>query len=482
MDTPRPNVLLILTDDQRFDALGRFSGGVVRTPRLDALIAGGTCFTHAHIPGGTCAAVCMPSRAMLHTGRSLFHLDGCGQSIPREHALLGEMFREAGYAAFGTGKWHNGPAAFNRAFEDGDEIFFGGMADHWNVPAFHYDPSGAYAGRLPVIRDPFGGNAVEERMCDHIHAGVHSTDLLSQCAADRIRRHDFSRPLFLYTAFLAPHDPRSMPRAFRELYDPDRIPLPPNFMGGHPFDIGDDLRVRDERLAAFPRDPAEVRRHLAEYYGMISHLDARIGDILDALETRGQRGNTVVVVAGDNGLALGQHGLMGKQNLYDHSVRVPLIFAGPGVPRGRLCDARVFLSDLFATLGDLIGAPVPASVECPGFAAVLRGEAEEHRESLYLAYRMFIRGVRRGRFKLIESVAKGRRTGTQLFDTDADPFERNNLVEAPEHALLLEDLRRELFRLRDTSGDLETTWGRAFWSDGLGWDAAAGVEPPGFPG
>lgn len=467
MKTRHPNIVLILTDDQRFDTLGALNGGLTLTPRLDALLERGTCFTHAHIPGGTSGAVCMPSRAMLHTGRTLSHLTGAGETIDPGHTLLGEALRTAGYDTFGIGKWHNGTETFNRAFADGDEVFFGGMADHWNVPAFHYDPTGAYAARLPVIRSPLTSNAVEERRCDHIHSGTHSTDLLARTACDYIRRHDYRRPAFLYTAFLAPHDPRSMPRRFRELYDPAMIALPPNFAGGHPFDNG-DLHGRDEQLAALPRDPDEVRRHIAEYYGMVSHLDERIGEILDALDERGQRDNTIVVVAGDNGLALGQHGLMGKQNLYDHSVRVPLILAGPGIPAGLRSAAWVYLLDIFPTLCDLCGTARPASVEGRSFAPVLRGETRSHRDCLYLIHTRVQRGVRLGRHKLIEYVVGGRRTGTQLFNLADDPYEQHNLADSAEHAATLAELRRELLRLRDESGDRETPLGEAFWS---GYDA-----------
>jgi len=461
--TKRPNILLILTDDQRFDTLGALNGGRVHTPRLDALLARGTCFTHAHIPGGTSGAVCMPSRAMLHTGRTLSRLKGAGETIDPSHTLLGEALREAGYDTFGVGKWHNGPESFNRAFADGDEVFFGGMADHWNVPAFHYDPTGAYAARLPMIRTPFASNTVEERRCDHIHSGTHSTDLLARATCDAIRRQDFARPAFLYTAFLAPHDPRSMPRRFRDLYNPATIELPPNFAGGHPFDTG-DLHGRDELLAAFPRDPDEIRRHIAEYYGMISHLDERIGDILDALDERGQRDNTIVVVAGDNGLALGQHGLMGKQNLYDHSIRVPLILAGPGVPAGLRSDAWVYLLDIFPTLCELCGVDRPESVEGRSFAPVLRTTARSHRDSLYLIHTKVQRGVRLGRHKLIEYVVDGRRTGTQLFDLVDDPYEQRNLAASPANASVLAAARGELFRLRDESGDRATPLGEAFWN------------------
>ena len=151
----KPNVLLLFTDDQRSDTIATLGNDVVKTPNLDKLIARGTAFTHAHIPSGTSGAVCMPSRAMLHSGRTLYHLHGPGNQIPEEHTTMGEMFQSNGYRTFGTGKWHNGKPAFARSFTDGDEIFFGGMSDHWNVPVHHYDPSGKYESRLPYCVDEF---------------------------------------------------------------------------------------------------------------------------------------------------------------------------------------------------------------------------------------------------------------------------------------------------------------------------------------
>ena len=102
----RPNVLFFFTDDQRFDTIAALGNPAIQTPNIDRLVARGTTFTHGHIPSGTSGAVCMPSRAMLHTGRTLYHLAGAGQSIPENHILLGEMFRQHGYRTFGTGKWH----------------------------------------------------------------------------------------------------------------------------------------------------------------------------------------------------------------------------------------------------------------------------------------------------------------------------------------------------------------------------------------
>jgi len=464
MAEQRPNVLFLFTDDQRFDTIAALGSDRVRTPHMDDLVRRGTSFTRAHIPGGTSGAVCMPSRAMLHTGRSLFHITGAGQTIAPEHVTLGEAFQRGGYRTFGTGKWHNGTGSYARSFTDGDEIFFGGMADHWNVPAYRFDPTGRYDATCPIVDDPHHSNAVRYRNCDHVTAGKHSSELLADAAVRFLTEYDADEPFMAYVSFLAPHDPRTMPREYLEMYDPETIELPPNFMGGHPFDNG-NLRGRDESLAGFPRTPEETRRHLAEYYAMITHLDAQIGRIVDAVRDAGLLDSTVIVLAGDNGLAVGQHGLFGKQNLYEHSVRVPLIFAGPGVPEGRRSDALVYLFDIFPTLCELTGVETPQTVEGRSLVPALHDPQKTVRETLYLAYVGLQRGVREDRFKLLEYVVNGRHNMTQLFDTRNDPWELSNLAQQPAYADEVARLRGELIRLRDEWGDADTEWGQTFWSD-----------------
>ncbi len=466
--TRSPNVLFFFTDDQRFDTIRALADEFPRakqlsTPNLDALVRRGTTFTHAHIPGGTCPAVCMPSRAMLHSSRTLFHIDGCGERIPDEHITLGESFRNAGYETFGTGKWHNGPAAFNRSFSHGDEIFFGGMNDHWNVPAYRYDPTGRYEGRCAYVDNWELSNKVAYRACDHVHAGRHSTELFTDAAIDFLRDRDTARPFFCYVSLMAPHDPRTMPEQFRRMYDPDAIELPANFMAQHPLDTG-ALRIRDELLAAFPRTPAETRRHIAEYFAMISHLDAAFGRLMGTLESIGELENTIVVFAGDNGLAVGQHGLMGKQSLYDHSVRVPLVFAGPEIPRGERRDAFAYLLDIFPTLCDMTGCDIPGSVEGMSLAPVIADGRVTGRESLYLAYDKTLRGVRKDRYKLVEYAVNGHQD-TQLFDLVDDPDELQNIARSDGMATVLRDLRAELYRLRDEWGDRAHATGGTFWAE-----------------
>jgi len=460
MSTKRPNILFFFTDDQRFDTVRARGNGEVHTPTMDRLVRGGTAFTHAHIMGGTSGAVCMPSRAMLHSGRTLFHIEGAGQNIPDEHITLGEHLRSHGYRTFGTGKWHNGHRSYARSFTDGAEIFFGGMDDHWNVPAFDFDPTDQYDATLPICRNAGSSNQVQWRRGDHVTAGKHSSELFCDAAIDFLESRETDEPFFMYISFMAPHDPRTTPQKYMDMYDPEVIQLPPNFMGGHPFDNG-DLKIRDEVLADFPRNPGEIRRHIAEYYAMITHLDDQMARVLDVLDAKGLTDDTIIVFAGDNGLALGQHGLMGKQSNYDHSVRVPMIMAGPGIPEGRSSNAFTYVLDIYPTLCELADLPVPNSVEGQSLVPAMASD-DKIRDTLFFAYKDLHRAVRDDRYKLIEYVVKGSRT-TQLFDLQSDPWELNNLAEDPACAGQMSALRGELVRWRDACDDTATEWGKSFW-------------------
>jgi arylsulfatase A-like enzyme len=249
-----------------------------------------------------------------------------------------------------------------------------------------------------------------------------------------------------------------MPDRFKEMYDPDSIDLPPNFMHQHPIDTG-ALTIRDEVLAGFPRDPAEIRRHIAEYYAMISHLDSEIGRIFEALKDEGEWENTIVVFSGDNGLAVGQHGLMGKQNVYDHSMRVPLIVRGPGVQSDVRDDRFVFISDLFPSLCELLELETPGSCEAVSFAGALRGgEAtpgaggSSGREELLLTYGDGVRGLRQGEFKLIRYETTPEPV-EQLFCVADDRWELKNLIGDPDHEPRLVQMRERLRALRRAAGD-----------------------------
>lgn len=459
----KPNIVLFFTDDQRFNTIHALGNETIQTPNIDELVKEGTCFTHAHIPCGTSGAVCMPSRAMLHSGRKLFSLEGAGETIPEKHIILGEMLQANGYRTFGTGKWHNGKETFNRSFSDGAEIFFGGMADHWNVPAYDYDPAGKYDTVKPMCVDAFHSKETVDVNCDHITTGKHSSEMVCDAAINFLQNYNDDSPFYMYIAFLAPHDPRVMPEKFKNMYKAEDIELPENFMGGHPFDTG-DLHLRDEQLAPFPRDPENTKEHIADYYAMISHLDYQLGRVVQGLKDKGVYDNTIIVFAGDNGLALGQHGLFGKQNCYEHSVRVPLIFAGPSIPKGKRSNAYAYLFDIYPTICDMLEVQKPESVEGVSLLNAINGD-DKVRNKLYFAYTDKHRAVKIDNYKLIEYVVNGKHSMTQLFDVEADPFELNNLAFCAQYSDKLTEMRKELQNMRIEWGDINTKWSDPFWNN-----------------
>lgn len=445
--TARPNILWMIADDHRFDALGAAGDPVVRTPALDALAAGGVHFRRNYIMGGNSGAVCVPTRASILTGVNPLRAhvgsrpDGPpGAGIAPDLPTLPAVLRREGYRTFAIGKWHNDREGFARGFAGGRHLFFGGMSDHRRVPVHAYDPTGAY---------PPDARRIAEGFSSELFADAAIAFLRDQGAAldaGRGSGPEAPEPFCLYVAFTAPHDPRMAPSPYAEMYPPEAVPLPPNFCPDHPFDNG-DLHTRDEELAPHPRTPETVRRHIADYYAMVSHLDAQVGRILAALRATGRDRDTIVVYTADHGLALGRHGLLGKQNLYDPSVRVPLILSGPGLPPGRRVEALSMSYDLFPTLCALTGTPVPATVEGRSLLPLATGAQAVLHESAWAMYRYLQRMVTDGRWKLIRYY-RSERGGTdrlQLFDLQDDPWEMRDLsaeaVQAPRLRALAERLR-----------------------------------------
>lgn len=463
----RPNVLLLLTDDQRFDTIAALNNPFIKTPNLDRLVARGAAMENAYIMGGSSAAVCMPSRVMLNTGRTLYHIEREGQRIDPEHTMIGEHLQTAGYECFGTGKWHNGTDAYTRNFTAGASVFFGGMNDHWNVPVCDFHADGTYPE--PVRLMARFGNVINygHQVYEHMPSGKHSTDLFVDDTCAWLNQRDQSNPFYAYVAFMAPHDPREMPAKYLNMYpDVANTPLPENYLPEHPFDTG-FLRIRDEMLEAFPRTERKVKKHLTEYYAMISHLDDRIGDLLDTLEETGELDNTIIIMTGDNGLAVGQHGLFGKQALYEHSIHVPLLISGPGVGIASRQQGLCYLIDIFPTICDLVGLETPASVEGQSLLPVIQGESAG-RESLVFAMTQFQRAIREGDWKLIETAVENTRV-TQLFDLAADPWEMKNLADDAEHAATVARLQRALREQWQALGDDREAQGADFWRQ---YDAA----------
>lgn len=420
-----PNVLFIVADDQRFDTIGALGNPEIRTPNLDALAKRGVAFRNAYCMGGMIAAVCAPSRTMIMTGRSLWRIPQPSTKT-YDDSTLGSLFRQAGYATLFVGKKGNTFIAGNEAFET--VIYQDDKTDGGRVAASKHCVSTAMAW---------------------------------------LREQKPDRPFCIYLGPPVPHDPRVAPPEFMDMYDPAKITLSANFLPQHPFDNG-ELRIRDEMLAPHPRTPDVMKRHLADYYATISNFDQQLGRLFDALREAGQLDKTLVVFTSDQGLAVGgRHGLMGKQNLYEH-FKSPLILAGPGIPQDKTSDALVYLFDLLPTVCNYAGITIPPQCEGQSLLPVLRGEKNKVRDWLLGAYRGSQRMIRDERWKLISYNAGGVKN-VQLFDLSTDPDEVANLADKPEHTAERQRLEELLTEARKSFGDPSDF-------DGLG--STSFVRPP----
>lgn len=439
----RPNFLFLIADDLTYRSIHTLNNTEVRTPNLDRLRKNGVCFTHCFHQGSWSPAVCVPSRTMLNSGLSAFRAQTMFDSVP----LWGQTLGNAGYDTYIAGKWHLDPTSLQRSFKSMGPIGLGMFestrdAYHRPRPGDNWSPS-------------------DESLRGHwLHTGLwlnsphdqirHSCAIWASCAVEHLNNiaHSAqSNPFFMYIGFNEPHDPRQSPREYIGMYPSQEIEIPPNYLPEHPFDQG-DREIRDEQLAPFPRTKDAVRLHRSEYYALISYLDTQIGSILDALESSGKVGNTYVILTADHGLAVGQHGLMGKQNMYDHSIRMPLIVTGPGIPKGKVVDDLVYQHSMYATTCELAGVPVPKTVEFPSLAGFLKGTAATGQDAVFSYYRDFQRCVRTRDHKL---VVYPQVQMTQVFDLNKDPWETRNLASDPQYA----SIKRALFhRLRQFQTEL----------------------------
>ncbi len=421
----RPNILFLFADDQRADTIAALGNPVIQTPNLDRLCHQGIAFTRAYMQGGFNGATCVPSRAMLLSGQSLFHID---EKLQRDETWPA-AFGRAGYTTFATGKWHNGAAGLQKSFQLARGSFLGGMATN---------PLSA------SVQDLENGRLSPPR-----HVNEHLCAVAADEAVRFLREHK-TGPFFCYVAFDAPHDPHIVPPDFPVNYDPATIPLPPNLLPRHPFDNG-ELKIRDEMLLPHPRPPAAVRAMNADYYRYITYLDSQIGRILDVLAASPYATNTIVVFSADSGVARGSHGLIGKQNLYEYdSVRVPLVITGPGIPAARTTAALCYLYDVLPTLGAVCGVAAPPKSDGTDLRAVLQDAGQPGRPSLVFAYKSVQRALATRDWKLILYPKVNR---TQLFNLRDDPYEVHDLAATPDQAARVVEMTAQLKKELAAAGD-----------------------------
>ena len=395
----KPNVVIFHGDDLRSDALGALGNSIVQSPNLDRLIKDGFLFRRAYTMGSMVGAVCLPSRTMLLTGQSLFRAKNEASHSSPDGLTFPKAMKAAGYATIHAGKFGNSPKAVTSEFDE------------------TYDP-----GRAANVADKI---------------------------TDFIGRQAGKAPLFVYMAAAEPHDPQFATQEFYDLYKPADLPLPKTFAPFHPFDNG-EMTVRDEKTLPWPRTRENVTKKLARYYASISYWDAHVGRVIQSLKDAGQYDNTIFVVSADNGLSLGQHGLLGKQNLYEFGgMHVPLVFSGKGIPRGE-SHALAYLMDMFPTVCELTGSTTPGRVEGQSLAPVIRGSKAAVRDVLFTAYRNGQRAVTDGRWKLIRYPLIDK---TQLFDLQNDPFEERDQSSQPPQETRLGELMSVLAAQQKHWGD-----------------------------
>lgn len=397
------NVLIVVADDLRPDCLTMTGARVARLPSLERLASRACVFREASLEGSTYPAVCVASRAMLLTGRG-------AASLPRDHSdiradrcetTLARAFKAAGYATFHTGKNESRPADLYREFDS--------------------------TQALPR------GIETEAR---------HAAD-----TAAFIRSHH-DKPWLAYVEFALPHDPQNAPAIFYERFRPADMEEPIDFQPSHPFDNG-ELKVRDERTLPRPLTLDSVKGKRARYWASAAWMDQQLGVILDALRSSGQEGRTYVVFIGDNGLSLGDHGLLGKQNLYAFGgMHIPFLVAGPGV-KPRATGALAQVHDIFPTVAAAagIGASATEGAQGASLLPVVRGESDQVRPIAFSRYRDVQFSAFDGRWKLIVYPKVG---VTQLFDRRDDPGELRDLSAAVEVAAERRRLEVVLGRWRET--------------------------------
>jgi len=389
--------------------------------------------------------ICTPSRAEILTGCSAFRsgVMDFGRKINPDLVPWAAAMRDAGYQTCYVGKWHNSGRPSTHGYTETRGLFCGGGGRWWKGQTdYHGREVTGYRGWVFQTDDR---NLFPDK-------GVGLTPDISSKFADAaisLIEEDLDRPFFLHVNFTAPHDPLLMPPGYEGKYDPAKIPLPKNVAPQHPFDHG-NFEGRDERLLPWPRTPQDVREDLAVYYAVISHMDEQIGRILDALKKTGKWDKTIIAFSSDHGLAMGSHGLRGKQNMYEHTIGVPFILCGPGIPAGKCFAAQTYLRDLYPTICDLAGVPIPRSVEGRSLLPVLSGKAPSIHPHVFGYFRNFQRMIRTDRWKLIHYPHVKH---YQLFDLQNDPWELRDLSTESRYRGVVDELREKLEVWQKEVGD-----------------------------
>jgi len=436
-----PNVLLVTTDQQRYDTLGATGNDWVETPALDALADRGTLFERSYIQ----APNCVPSRACLQTGRyphqhGVQHMEteiDETPGLPEWELTFMERLQAAGYRTGATGKLHMMP---QKGFHH--ERLTNGKGARWRQyegSELGQGPLGKpYASWLET-RHPGGYEAIYEQRrspeYDEYRTAVTNVlppeEYVDYWVADEAVEflHDpHSDPFFLWCGFMSPHGPVDPPAPYDERYDADDVGLPKER-----DDLEDPSSPKGSREPWWGDDEEKILRWRRHYWGLVSFVDDMVGRLIDTLEERGLLEETLIVFTSDHGEMAGDYNAMAKGNFYEEVLRVPTIVAPPGGSDVDRFDGLVEISDLAPTILDYAGVPKPDVVPTRSLRPVLEGERDDHRDSVLCEYTTNDRSrrskcVRTDRYKY---VFHGTDREDEFYDLEDDPEELNNRIDDP---------------------------------------------------
>jgi len=440
----KPNILFIFADDQCFETLRSMGCDEIYTPNLDRLVRNGVIFTHAYNQGAWHGAVCVASRTMLNTGRFLWIARDLEPNLKQETQagrFWSQYMKQAGFETYMSGKWHVKGIEPEDIFDHVKDVRPG-------MP--NQTPEGY---NRPIEGQPDPWKPWDTKRGGYWKGGKHWSEVLGDNAEAFLdNASKTEKPFFMYLAFNAPHDPRQSPKEYVDKYPLENVKVPANFLPEYPYkdSIGCSDKLRDERLAPFPRTGYAVKVNRQEYYAIITHMDAQVGRILDALEASGKADNTYIFFTADHGLAVGHHGLIGKQNMYDHSLRVPLMVTGPGVPRNKKINTPVYLQDIMPSALELAGIRKPQQVQFKSLLPLIDGRADRNYDAIYGGYIDLQRMVCAGGYKMIYYPKIDK---TLLYNLKADPLEIDNIADDPANTRLLSKLKARLKKLQIEVGD-----------------------------
>jgi len=441
----KPNILFIFADDQTWMSVNALGNPEVITPNLDKLAKSGVTFTHTYNMGGWNGAVCIASRAMLNTGRFLWQAKKADENeysaMKDSGRFWSQMMQIAGYDTYMTGKWHvkqNAETIFQTALHVRP-----GMPK--TVPEAYNRPQSAGDTTWLPWHSKYGG---------FWEGGKHWSEVVGDNTLqflDSAKKR--KNPFFMYVAFNAPHDPRQSPKKYVEMYPLENISIPDSYMDLYPYkdSIGCGPGLRDEMLAPFPRTAYSVKVHRQEYYAIITHMDEQIGRIIAHLKATGLDKNTYIFFSADHGLAVGNHGLLGKQNMYDHSLRVPCILVGPDIPENEKREMQIYLQDLMATSLEIAGIEKPKYVDFNSLMPLIQNaKGKSPYSEIYGAYINLQRMVRTDNFKMIVYPKANK---IRIFNVLEDPDEINDLASNPEFEVIKKELAERLKKQQQLMND-----------------------------